>query len=58
MSDNNLSDNNWWESDWYKEYKSLSKKRKRDFSFPDGKWVCYTDDKGELQYKYIKWKEI
>jgi len=47
----------WWNSNWYKEWTNISKKRKRDFSFPDGRWVCYIDSKGELIYKYIEWDE-
>ena len=49
---------NWWDSDWYKEWQTLTKKRKRDFSFPEGRWGCYINDSGELMYKFIKWNEI
>jgi len=49
---------NWWDSDWYKEWVDLAKNRKRDFSFPDGHWVCYIDEEGKLIYKFKKWKDI
>lgn len=48
---------NWWESEWYKTYEKMLKSRKKDFTLPLGQWGCYIDNDGELQYKFVKWKE-
>ena len=43
---------NWWESEWYKEWVKLAK---RDYHGRKcGRWHCYVDKNGELQYIYTQ----